>query len=61
METRNATDVRERQLREACAELERRLRGGESCRAAELLDARPVLADDPESAVELMRKTSAAP
>jgi hypothetical protein len=42
-------------LRHACAELERRLRAGEDCRAEQFLDAYPVLAADPDSALELVR------
>ncbi|MGE3804322.1 MAG: WD40 repeat domain-containing serine/threonine protein kinase, partial [Gemmataceae bacterium] len=54
METTSTSTARERQLRTLCAELERRLRAGEDCHAAGLLEAHPALADDPESAVELI-------
>ena len=44
----------EDQLRRACAELERRLRGGDSCSARELLDAFPDLAEHKDVALELI-------
>ena len=44
----------EQQLRRACAELDRRLRTGESCRAEEYLASYPQLATDAESALELI-------
>jgi hypothetical protein len=44
----------EKELRQACAELERRLRAGEDCHAENLLAACPILAADAESAVELL-------
>jgi WD40 repeat protein len=42
------------QLRSACAELERRLRGGEACTAEELLAASPDLASQTDLALELV-------
>src|SRR5439155_9787695 len=45
----------QRRLRRACAELERRLRAGEDCRAEQFLEAYPGLASDPDSALELIR------
>jgi hypothetical protein len=44
----------EQQLRQACAELERRLRAGQPCCAEELLAAFPALAAHTESALELI-------
>jgi serine/threonine protein kinase len=38
-----------------CAELERRLRAGEDCRAEQFLEAYPALASNPDSALELIR------
>jgi tRNA A-37 threonylcarbamoyl transferase component Bud32 len=46
--------IAEVQLREACAELDRRLRGGEPARAEQFFAARPLLAASAESAVELI-------
>src|SRR5262249_32963323 len=48
---RNA--AHEQQLRQACAELDRRLRAGEVCRAETVLSAFPTLADDDEAALEI--------
>ena len=45
---------REQDLRDACAELERRLLAGEDCRAEELLAAFPHLTEDPEAVLELL-------
>src|SRR5439155_13631881 len=45
----------QRRLRRACAELERRLRAGEDCRAEQFLEAYPGMASDPDSALELIR------
>src|SRR5262249_61026383 len=42
-------------LRRACAELERRLRAGEDCHAEQFLAAYPVLASDPDRALELIQ------
>src|SRR4051794_39326033 len=42
-------------LRRLCAELERRLRAGEDCRAEQFLEAYPALASDPDSALKLIR------
>ncbi len=47
-------DVPERQLRQACAELDRRLRAGTGGRAEELLAEFPALADAPDLAMELI-------
>ncbi len=44
----------EDQLREACAELERRLRDGDSCSARDLLGAFPDLAEHKDAALELI-------
>jgi hypothetical protein len=44
----------ERQVREACAELDRRLRAGEDCAAEKLLVAYPALAAHLDSALELI-------
>src|SRR5262245_44446340 len=44
----------ERELRQACAELNRRLRGGEECCAEDLLRDFPIIAEHPEAAVELI-------
>src|SRR5688572_25351426 len=44
----------ERQLRAACLEMERHFRGGEECSAEQFLAISPELADDPESALELI-------
>src|SRR5262245_5254241 len=41
-------------LHEACLELEQRLRSGEMVRAEELLTRHPVLAEDPEHALDLL-------
>jgi WD40 repeat protein len=46
--------VAETQLRELCAQLERRLANGEKCRAEEYLAAYPALAIEPESALDLI-------
>jgi WD40 repeat protein len=46
--------VTEPQLRECCAQLERRLRNGECGRAEEFLLAHPTLAEDAESALDLI-------
>jgi hypothetical protein len=43
-------------LRQALAELERRLRAGESCQAETYLSALPTLASDPERALDLILK-----
>jgi serine/threonine-protein kinase len=43
-----------RLLRDACAELSRRLRSGEDCRAESFLQAHPSLASNPEHAFELI-------
>src|SRR5206468_6265771 len=51
---RLAEDGPEKQLRQACAELDRRLRAGESCRAEGLLAAYPALAANAELALELI-------
>src|SRR5262245_12417530 len=50
---RSATAA-ERQLAQACAELERGLRAGEPCSAEKLLAAFPELAADPDAALELV-------
>src|SRR5436190_11018537 len=47
-------DAPERQLRQACAELDRRLRAGESCRAEALLAAYPAVAANADLALELI-------
>jgi WD40 repeat protein/serine/threonine protein kinase len=47
-------DDREEQLRQACAELERRLRAGEPCGAEELFQTFPAVAAHEESALELI-------
>ena len=44
----------EQQLQQACAELERRLRAGESCSAEEIFGAFPELASDADAALELI-------
>lgn len=44
----------EQQLRVACADLDRRLRAGESCQAEEYLERSPVLAHHPDLAIELI-------
>jgi serine/threonine protein kinase len=44
----------EQQLRQACAELDRRLRGGEACRAERFLALTPLLAAQEDWAVELI-------
>jgi hypothetical protein len=49
----NATTT-ETQLRECCAQMERRLLKGEACRAEEFLTAHPAIANDPESALDLI-------
>src|SRR5437870_4251429 len=51
---RLAEDVLEKQLRQACAGLDRRLRGGEACGADMLLAASPALAANADLAVELI-------
>ena len=50
----SADALREAQLRQACRELERRLRAGEGGGAEELLAANPAVAEHPESALELV-------
>src|SRR5262245_10818857 len=45
---------RERQLRQACGELERSLRAGEPCPAEDLLAAYPALASDTDAVLELL-------
>src|SRR5262245_60558196 len=49
-------DPRHRQqpFRQACAELERRLRAGEPCRAEDFFAAQPDLAEAPDAALELI-------
>ena len=47
-------DVSERQLREACAELERRLRAGESGSSEQLLEQYPSLGEDHDLVLELI-------
>src|SRR5262245_62983188 len=44
----------ERELRQACEELNRRLRGGEECCAEDFLRTFPGIAEQPEAAVELI-------
>ena len=44
----------QRQLRQACAELERRLRAGIACRSEELLAEFPAVAGTAEAALELI-------
>jgi hypothetical protein len=46
--------VSEQQLRQACAELDRRLRAGEACRAERFLAQTPLLASQEDWAVELV-------
>ncbi|AGA31513.1 WD40 repeat domain-containing serine/threonine protein kinase [Singulisphaera acidiphila] len=45
---------RERQLRDLCAELGRRLRAGEACRVEVYLEQHPELADDEDAVIELL-------
>src|SRR5262245_21175442 len=47
-------DLAERQLRQGCALLDRRLRAGERCLAEDLLREFPLVADQPDLAVELV-------
>jgi eukaryotic-like serine/threonine-protein kinase len=47
-------DLRETQLRQACAELDRRLRGGDGCRAEDLLAKHASFAADVDWALELI-------
>jgi serine/threonine protein kinase/formylglycine-generating enzyme required for sulfatase activity len=47
-------DTVERQLRLACAELERRLYAGEDCRAETIIERIPALASDPNCTIELI-------
>jgi hypothetical protein len=55
MPSGNADDsARESQLRQACAELERRLRAGQECRAEDLFTAYPALAVEVDSALDLI-------
>src|SRR5438128_2818406 len=51
---RLAADGPEKQLRQACAELDRRLRAGEPCTAEMLLAAYPALAANADLALELI-------
>src|SRR5437667_6484345 len=51
---RLAEDGPEKQLRQACAELDRRLRAGEACAAEALLAAYPALAANADLALELI-------
>src|SRR5438270_15468 len=51
---REVNDHPEEQLRKTCAELERRLRGGEACRAEDLLASFPDLAAHADSALEMI-------
>src|SRR5437588_5268638 len=44
----------ERLLRQACVELDRRLRTGQACHAEDLLASFPELAVNPDTAVELI-------
>src|SRR5262249_46198137 len=49
-----AAQVRQRQLQQACAELERRVRPGEPCCPEDLPAAQPALTAFPEDALELI-------
>jgi eukaryotic-like serine/threonine-protein kinase len=48
------SEVPTQQLRQACAELEQRLRAGEDCRAEEFLATLPALASDADAVLELL-------
>jgi hypothetical protein len=48
------SDAAEQQLRDVCAELERRLRSGDPCRAEEFLEKFPNLADEREGLLDLL-------
>jgi hypothetical protein len=50
----DTSSVSEQQLRQACAELDRRLRAGEPCRAERFLARMPLLASQEDWAVELI-------
>jgi hypothetical protein len=54
MPSAESSDDLTRQLRQACADLERRVRAGEPCRAEDVLAACPALAADADAALEVI-------
>jgi serine/threonine-protein kinase len=54
MNSRDSIGGAASQLQQACAELSRRLRAGEDCRAEDVASSFPTLASDPDSLLELV-------